>query len=85
MSFWLCNISASFQSDIKKILSKKFDIFVIIYFDNIFIYTKNWDQAYIDFVWWIFKEPRKYSFFVNLKKCYFYKNKVCFLGYVMSV
>ena len=32
----------------------------------------------------IFKELRKNSLFTNLKKCQLYKDKVCFLGYVIS-
>ena len=27
---------------------------------------------------------RKHRLFVNLKKCQFYKDEVCFLGYIMS-
>ena len=41
MPFGLSNASASFQSYINKIPAKKLDIFVIIYLDNIFIYTKD--------------------------------------------
>ena len=41
MSFELFNISTSFQGYINKILAKKLDIFVIIYLDEIFIYTKD--------------------------------------------
>ena len=35
------NVSASFQSYINKIFIKKFDIFVIAYLDNIYIYTDD--------------------------------------------
>ena len=41
MFFELFNILASFQSYINKILAKKLDIFVIVYLDDIFIYTKD--------------------------------------------
>ena len=41
MSFGLSNAPASFQGYINKILAKKLDIFVIVYLDNIFIYTKD--------------------------------------------
>ena len=41
MSFGLSNAPASFQGYINKILAKKLDIFVIIYLDDIFIYTKD--------------------------------------------
>ena len=28
---------------------------------------------------------KKYRFFINLQKFYIYKNKICFLGYVILV
>ena len=41
MLFGLLNASASFQSYINKILAKKFNSFVIVYLDDILIYTKD--------------------------------------------
>ena len=41
MFFRLINILTSFHNYINNILAKKFDIFVIIYLDIIFIYIKN--------------------------------------------
>ena len=41
MFFGLMNASASFQRYINKILAEKFDIFVIMYLDDILINTKD--------------------------------------------
>lgn len=41
MSFGLSNTSASFQCYINKILVKKLNIFIIVYLDDIFIYTED--------------------------------------------
>ena len=41
MPFGLTNAPTTFQGYIKKILAKKFDVFVIVYLDNIFIYIKD--------------------------------------------
>ena len=41
MPFGFSNAPATFQRYVKKILAKKLDIFVIVYMDNILIYTKN--------------------------------------------
>ena len=41
MFFDLSNASATFQRYINKILAKKLDVFVIIYLDNILIYTED--------------------------------------------
>ena len=50
MSFGLSNIPASFQGYINKILAKKLNIFIIIYLDNILIYTKDPTQAHVNIV-----------------------------------
>ena len=85
MLFGLSNAPASFQGYSIKILAKKIDIFVIVYLDNIFIYTKDPGQAHVNAVWWVLKKLRKHGLFANFKKCWFHKNKVRFLGYVVSV
>ena len=85
MSFGLFNIPASFQGYINKITAKKLNIFIIVYLDNIFIYIKYSGQVYINAFWSDLKKLRKYDLIVNLKKCRFYKEKVRFLGYVVSV
>ena len=41
MPFGLSNALATFQGYINKILAKKLNIFVIVYLDNILIYTKD--------------------------------------------
>ena len=84
MSFGLLSVPASFSNYINKILAKKLNIFIIVYLDDIFIYTKNPSQSYIDAIWWVFKELKKYGFFANLKKYCFYKDEVCFLEYILS-
>ncbi len=41
MLFGLTNVPATFQGYINKVLIEKLDIFVIVYLNNIFIYTKS--------------------------------------------
>ena len=41
MLFKLFNILVSLKKDINNILVKKLNVLVIMYLDNIFIYTKN--------------------------------------------
>ena len=47
MFFGLTNIPANFQKYINKILTKKFNIFVIVYLDNILIYIDNHEDGHI--------------------------------------
>ena len=82
--FGLFNIAASFQDYINKILAEKFDIFVIIYIDYIFIYIENPGQVHINAIWWVPKELRKHGFFAKFKKWQFHKDKIRFIGYDLS-
>ena len=78
--FRLFNAVISFQGYINKILVKKFNIFIIIHLNNIFIYIEDLGQAHIDAVYLDLKKLQKHDLFANLKKYQFYKNKVWFLG-----
>ena len=60
------------------------DIFVIVYLDNILIYTEDPGQPHVEAVHWVLDQLRKYSLFANLKKCRFHQDEVRFLGYVVS-
>ena len=56
MSFGLTNASASFQEYINIILVEKLDIFVIVYLDNILIYTKDDGDSHVAAVQWVMKQ-----------------------------
>ena len=84
MPFSLTNAPASFQGYINKILAEKLDIFVIVYLDDILIYTEDNGDGHVTAVRWILEQLRKFSLYANLKKCRFYQDEVWFLGYVVS-
>ena len=50
MLFGLSNTPATFQGYANKILAKKLNIFVIVYLDDVLIYTEDPDQSYIEAV-----------------------------------
>ncbi len=50
MPFRLTNAPATFQSYINKILVKKLDVLVIIYLDEILIYTENEGKEHVQAV-----------------------------------
>ena len=76
MPFGLSNAPASFQGYINKILAEKLDIFVILYLDDIFIYTEDQRRGHVEAVRWILDILRKNGLLANLKKCWFHKDKV---------
>ena len=47
MPFGLSNASATFQGYVNKILAEKLDIFVIVYLDDILIYTEDLGQPHV--------------------------------------
>ena len=63
---------------------EKLDIFVIIYLDNILIYTDDNGDGHVAVVRWVLEQFRKFSLFANLKKCQFHQKEVWFLGYMVS-
>ncbi len=56
MPFGLSNAPASFQGYINKILAEKLDIFVIVYLEDILVYTKDVDQPHIDADCWFLEQ-----------------------------
>ena len=84
MPFGLTNAPGSFQGYVNKILAEKLDIFVIVYLDDIFIYTEDLEKAHVEAIWWVLEVLRKYGLYVNLKKCRFHKDEVRLLGFVVS-
>ena len=83
MPFGQSNAPATFQEYVNKILAEKLDIFIVVYLNNILIYTKDPRQPYVEIVRWVLNQLQKHFFFANLKKCRFNQDKVCFLGYVV--
>ena len=78
MPFRLSNAPASFQGYINKILAEKLDIFVIVYLDDILIYTKDPGQGHVEvvnvdfirikFVSWATYRPRQLGWKMNKSK-----------------
>ena len=83
MPFGLSNAPATFQGYVNKILAEKLDIFVVVYLDDILIYTEDPGQPHVEAIRWVLDQLRKHSLFANLKKCWFYQDEVRFLGYVV--
>ena len=83
MPFCLSNAPATFQGYVNQILAEKLDIFVIVYLNDIMIYTKDPEQPHVEVIRWILDDFWKHSFFANLKKCWFHQDEVRFLEYIV--
>ncbi len=84
MPFGLSNTLTCFPGYINKILAEKLDIFIVIYLNDILIYTENPGQRHIEAVQWVLEQLRKHSLYANLKKCQFHENEIRFLGFIVS-
>ncbi len=51
IAFRLTNALATFQDYINKVLAEKFDVFVILYLDDILIYTKSEGKKNVKAIW----------------------------------
>ena len=69
MPFGLSNAPASFQDYINQILARKLNIFIIVYLNDIFIYTKDPVRLYVNTICWVLDFLQKNRLFGNLKKC----------------
>ena len=80
ISFGLTNAPATFQAIIDNILREKINISIIIYLDDILIYSKNKEQYQRDIKWILYKLC-KHRLIRNLKKSEFFKTEITFLGF----
>ena len=83
MFFKLTNASANFQSYIYLTLREYLNIFYIVNFDSISIYSND-KEIYKKYVRLIFEKLRKCKLFANLKKKIFDLNKNDYLKYLMN-
>lgn len=54
-----------------------------MYLNDIFIYTKDLGQLHVNIICRVLYELKKYDFFINFKKSYFYQDKVKFFNYIV--
>ena len=83
MSFGLTNAPTAFQQFMNDIFFNLLDIYVMIYLDDIFIYSNNMSKYH-----WHIKKLLKYlhkaGLYAKAKKCKFYSESVEYLGYILS-
>ena len=84
MFFELFNVSANFMNYIHEILRKYLNIFVIIYVDDIFIFSAS-QKKHDEHVRLILNRLKQYNLFVKLNKCQFDAEKITFLNYIIEM
>ena len=83
MPFSLTNAPAAFQRFMNDIFSDLLDVCVVIYLDDILIYSNNMSEHH-----WHVKEVlkclHKASLYAKAEKCEFHSESVEYLGYILS-
>jgi Reverse transcriptase (RNA-dependent DNA polymerase) len=82
MPFGLTNAPGSFQGFLNGILSDLLNVYVIIYLDNILIFSGNKDDHFWH-VSEVLKQLRKHSLYANGKKCDFHSKSVDYLSHMI--
>ena len=80
MPFGLCNASATFQRVMNTILRDGLDRFVLVFLDDILIYSRT-KEEHEKHIRAVLDRLRSEKFFGRIKKCDFYQSEVEYLGF----
>ncbi|GJP66599.1 hypothetical protein CLOP_g23514 [Closterium sp. NIES-67] len=83
MPFGLTNAPATFQAEVNHILCPLLDECVVVYLDNILVYSRDMQQ-HVEHLRRVFEILRRERFYVKLSKSEFALEKVQFLGHIIS-
>jgi len=83
MSFSLCNAPATFQALMNDVLRPYLRRFVLVFFDDILIYSSSWAE-HLQHVAIVLNELRAHRLHLKRSKCSFGATSVAYLGHVIS-
>ena len=83
MPFGIRNAPAVFQREMQRILRDRLYKGVMVYIDDILIYSATADE-HEELVEWVLRRLREEGYYAHPDKCEFFRNKVEFLGHVVS-
>jgi len=83
MPFGLTNAPTAFQRFMNDIFSDLLNVCVVIYLDDVLIYSNNMSEHH-QHVKEVLKHLRKAGLYVKAEKCEFHSESVKYLGYILS-
>jgi hypothetical protein len=83
MSFGLTNAPAYFMYLMNKVFMEYLDKFVVLFIDDILIFSKN-EEEHDEHLRLVLQKLRENQLYAKLKKCEFWLKEVLFLGHIIS-
>jgi hypothetical protein len=83
MSFGLTNAPAHFTYLMNSIFMPKLDKFVVVFIDDILIYSKN-EEEHAQHLRIVLTHLREHRLYAKFSKCVFWLEEIQFLGHVLS-
>ena len=84
MSFGLKNAPAHFMYLMNSVFMPKLDKFVVVFIDDILIYSKN-EEEHVEHLRIVLQRLREHKLYAKFSKCDFWLKEVQFLGHIISV